>query len=88
MQRQTNALVLLVSLLLISLGSSPTQAQSRSARVRPSRAKLAAEVRSEFLHAWNGYKKYAWRHDDLKPLSKTWHDWYDEPLLMTPVDAL
>ena len=48
----------------------------------------AREVRAEFLHAWNGYKKYAWGHDDLKPLSKTYHDWYAEPLLMTPVDAL
>lgn len=50
--------------------------------------KLAAEVKAEFLHAWNGYKKYAWGHDDLKPLSKTHHDWYAQPLLMTPVDAL
>jgi len=49
---------------------------------------LAAQVRLEFHHAWNGYKKYAWGHDDLKPLSKTYHDWYAEPLLMTPVDAL
>ena len=49
---------------------------------------LAAEVRAEFLRAWNGYKKYAWGHDDLKPLSKTYHDWYPEPLLMTAVDAL
>jgi mannosidase alpha-like ER degradation enhancer 2 len=45
-------------------------------------------VRAEFLHAWRGYKKYAWGHDDLKPLSKSYHDWYAEPLLMTPVDAL
>jgi mannosidase alpha-like ER degradation enhancer 2 len=50
--------------------------------------KLAAEVKAEFLHAWTGYKKYAWGHDDLKPLSKSYHDWYPEPLLMTPVDAL
>jgi mannosidase alpha-like ER degradation enhancer 2 len=50
--------------------------------------KLANQVRAEFLHAWDGYKKYAWGHDDLKPLSKTYHDWYTEPLLMTPVDAL
>jgi mannosidase alpha-like ER degradation enhancer 2 len=49
---------------------------------------LAAEVKAEFLHAWNGYKKYAWGHDDLKPLSKTYHDWYPQPLLMTPVDSL
>src|SRR6266581_6839052 len=52
------------------------------------RQKLATSVRAEFLHAWQGYKKYAWGHDDLKPLSKTYHDWYAEPLLMTPVDAL
>lgn len=55
---------------------------------RVDRRRLANEVRAEFLHAWNGYKKYAWGHDDLKPLSKTYHDWYAEPLLMTPVDAL
>ena len=48
---------------------------------------LAAKVISEFKHAWNGYKKYAWGHDDLKPLSKTFHDWHSESLLMTPVDA-
>jgi mannosidase alpha-like ER degradation enhancer 2 len=50
--------------------------------------KLANEVRQEFRHAWNDYKQYAWGHDDLKPLSKTYHDWYSESLLMTPVDAL
>ena len=48
---------------------------------------LAEQVKAEFIHAWNGYKKYAWGHDDLKPLSKSFHDWYDESLLMTPVDA-
>lgn len=52
------------------------------------RKRLAAEVRVEFLHAWSGYKKYAWGHDDLRPLTKTHHDWYSESLLMTPVDAL
>ncbi|HKO97010.1 MAG TPA: glycoside hydrolase family 47 protein [Pyrinomonadaceae bacterium] len=54
----------------------------------PNRNRLAKEVKAEFLHAWNGYKKYAWGHDDLKPLSKTHHDWYAQPLLMTPVDSL
>lgn len=52
------------------------------------KAQLANDVRTEFLHAWNAYKKYAWGHDDLSPLSKSYHDWYAEPLLMTPVDAL
>jgi hypothetical protein len=43
------------------------------------RPQLANQVRAEFLHAWNGYKKYAWGHDDLKPLSKSFHDWHAEP---------
>src|SRR5689334_24373608 len=71
----------LIPLVLLLL-SSATFAQEVNRR------KLAAEVKAEFLHAWNGYKKYAWGHDDLKPLSKSYHDWYAEPLLMTPVDAL
>jgi mannosidase alpha-like ER degradation enhancer 2 len=49
---------------------------------------LASRVRSEFLHAWNNYERYAWSHDALWPLSKTAHDWYGHSLLMTPVDAL
>ena len=45
-------------------------------------------MKTEFLHAWNNYERYAWGHDALKPLSKTPHDWYGQSLLMTPVDAL
>jgi mannosidase alpha-like ER degradation enhancer 2 len=71
----------LIFLLLLLLLPVSLHAQTPKKR-------LAAEVRAEFLRAWNGYKKYAWGHDDLKPLSKTYHDWYPEPLLMTAVDAL
>ena len=49
---------------------------------------VATRVRTEFLHAWTNYEKYAWGHDALKPLSKIPHDWYGQSLLMTPVDAL
>lgn len=49
---------------------------------------MALRVKTEFLHAWNDYKKYAWGHDDLQPLSKNFKDWYGETLLMTPVDSL
>jgi mannosidase alpha-like ER degradation enhancer 2 len=49
---------------------------------------VADHVRIEFLHAWNNYERYAWSHDDLRPLSKTAHDWYGQSLLMTPIDAL
>src|ERR1041384_725301 len=64
------------------VGADPAGAQPFN------KPQLQREVRTEFLHAWYGYKKYCWGHDDLKPLSKTCHDWYAEPLLMTPVDAL
>lgn len=49
---------------------------------------LATSVRRQFLHAWNGYKKYAWGFDELRPLSKAGHNWHAASLLMTPVDAL
>jgi hypothetical protein len=51
-------------------------------------ARMAAQVKGEFLHAWQGYRHYAWGHDALLPLSKAPRDWYAKPLLMTPVDAL
>jgi len=48
----------------------------------------AQQVKQEFLHAWRNYRRYAWGHDELQPLSKTPRDWYGKSLLMTPVDAL
>jgi mannosidase alpha-like ER degradation enhancer 2 len=52
------------------------------------RASLTARVREELLHAWRGYERYAWGHDELQPVTLKPHDWYRESLLMTPVDAL
>ena len=52
------------------------------------KALIAAEVRLEFLHAWRGYRQYAWGHDELLPLSKGFKDWYGTSLYMTPVDSL
>lgn len=55
----------------------------------PDRTALAAKVKTEFLHAWNGYKKYAWGHDDFDPVSRKPRDWYPpEVIYMTPVDSL
>ncbi len=59
----------------------------KTQNVKIDKAKLAEEVKQEFLHAWNGYKKYAWGHDVLNPLSKSYRDWYGVSLYMTPVDA-
>jgi glycosyl hydrolase family 47 len=71
---------------LLAVTSAP--AAPREAPPPPDRAALAARVKAEFLHAWNGYKQYAWGHDELRPLSRDGKDWHAAPLLMTPVDAL
>lgn len=48
---------------------------------------LAQEVIDETLRSWQSYKQYAWGHDVLAPLSKTFKDWYREPLYISPIDA-
>ena len=48
---------------------------------------LQAEVKAETLRSWNDYKKYAWGHDVLLPLSKSYFDWYEESLGISPIDA-
>jgi len=53
------------------------------------RKAVAAQVRAEFTHAWEGYKRYAWGHDELLPVSHGARDWYNgQTLYMTPVDTL
>jgi mannosidase alpha-like ER degradation enhancer 2 len=87
MTSRLTALVLTFSI----LASSPAtfaRARGVSGESRVGRRGAAAKVRAEFMHAWRGYRRYAWGHDDLRPLTKTYHDWYEQPLLMTPVDAL
>ncbi|HUN29341.1 MAG TPA: glycoside hydrolase family 47 protein [Alphaproteobacteria bacterium] len=37
---------------------------------------IAAQVRAEFLHAWNGYKQFAWGFDEVKPVSGTASDFF------------
>uniref|UniRef100_A0AAA9SKJ4 alpha-1,2-Mannosidase n=1 Tax=Bos taurus TaxID=9913 RepID=A0AAA9SKJ4_BOVIN len=39
-----------------------------------------------FLHAWAGYRKFAWGHDELKPLTRSFSEWFG--LGLTLIDAL
>ncbi|XP_069039660.1 mannosidase, alpha, class 1B, member 1b isoform X2 [Lepisosteus oculatus] len=39
-----------------------------------------------FRHAWKGYKEFAWGHDELKPVSKSYSEWFG--LGLTLIDAL
>ncbi|MEP6882669.1 MAG: glycoside hydrolase family 47 protein, partial [Dokdonella sp.] len=81
-------IIIAFSLLLSSHFAWSVEAPAPTAIDAAESARLAAEVKTEFLHAWKDYRKYAWGHDDLAPLTHKAHDWYAEPLLMTPVDAL
>ncbi|KAJ3127720.1 Mannosyl-oligosaccharide 1,2-alpha-mannosidase IA [Physocladia obscura] len=46
-------------------------------------------VKQMMIHAWTGYKEFAWGYDDLNPISQTPWNWYKNvTLLNTPVDAL
>ncbi len=76
--------VLLLPVLIFTFGCNSKKDTKTISQRKP---ELAEQVRAEFLHAWNSYKQYAWGHDALKPLSKSYRDWYGVSLYMTPVDA-
>jgi mannosidase alpha-like ER degradation enhancer 2 len=86
MNRYRQRGIVAATLFLIPLACLSSRTSTSAQNI--DRKLLAENVRSEFLHAWTGYKKYCWGHDDLKPLSKTCRDWYGTPILMTPVDSL
>lgn len=78
-----NQLVFLFVLFLMIVSGSFAQSTQRV-----DTRQMAERVKTEFLHAWDGYKHHCWGHDDLKPLTKTCRDWYGTTVLMTPVDSL
>jgi len=48
---------------------------------------MAADVKAQMLHCWNTYKKYAWGHDEVRPLAMSSKNYYNEPLMLTPISA-
>ena len=79
--------VSLAASLCVAQTEMPRDSTLQSSNAPPINA-TAEQVRAEFLHAWDGYKRYAWGHDELTPLSRGYRDWYGTSLYMTPVDAL
>ena len=78
-----------LSLLLLAVGSFLFSIAQLNRPVfnEEMKKQMCERVREAARHAWKGYTDYAWGHDDLKPLTKSYRDWYQTPLLMTPVDA-
>jgi len=48
---------------------------------------MAEKIKAEFVRSWNAYKTYAWGHDVLLPVSKSYIDWYGQSLHISPIDA-
>ncbi|KAJ3588746.1 hypothetical protein NHX12_009600, partial [Muraenolepis orangiensis] len=67
-------------------GGAVPAGRSTGAGAAPEVVDRQEAVRQAFLHAWRGYKSYAWGHDELKPVSKSFGEWFG--LGLTLVDAL
>jgi len=69
---------------------TPGSASLKESRLSPEDAKwhpLAEEVKDAFVHAWRGYRQYAWGRDELQPVSKTGKDTFGG-IGMTALDSL
>ncbi|MFA8433903.1 MAG: glycoside hydrolase family 47 protein [Marinifilaceae bacterium] len=78
----------IIFVLILGIGlCSGCNSNGRKTNSSFDKEEMADQVKSEFLHAWNGYKEYAWGMDELKPLSKSYKNWYDKSMLITPMDA-
>jgi ER degradation enhancer, mannosidase alpha-like 2 len=86
MKIKSTRIVLLVISVFLLISSAYSQTDTKEI-IKIDKKEMAEKVKKEFLHAWKGYKKYAWGHDFFKPLSKTYKDWYSKSLLITPIDA-
>ncbi|XP_071337940.1 mannosidase, alpha, class 1B, member 1b isoform X2 [Trachinotus anak] len=62
---------------------SPANPEAKSSKESVSRLEA---VREAFRHAWKGYKDFAWGHDELRPISKSYSEWFG--LGLTLIDAL
>jgi hypothetical protein len=61
---------------LLSSASAAALPLLGAAPAMPDAHAIAAQVRDEFLHAWNGYKRFAWGSDEVKPVSGTASDFF------------
>ncbi len=85
-RRRATIIALAIKLLFFLAISA--QAEPPAKWTAKAKSAMAGKVRGEFLRCWMNYKRYAWGHDELQPISKRPHDWYGVSLYMTPVDAL
>lgn len=65
------SIAVLFSVIPLFVSSCSKQAQKPNISTSSINKKAWADsVKKAFIFAWKNYKKYAWGHDDLRPLSK------------------
>lgn len=77
----------LILVLILSLSFVSVKAEKLNSDLSVERKEYAEKVKTAFRKAWKAYKDYAWGLDAVNPISQKGHNWYAEPLLMTPIDA-
>lgn len=73
--------------LVVLLHATGSQAQNSGPFTDAQKQEMLLKVKAAASHAWAGYMNYAWKMDDLEPLTKKGTNWYKHSMLMTPVDA-
>ncbi|MCB0283769.1 MAG: glycoside hydrolase family 47 protein [Calditrichaeota bacterium] len=76
--------ILFITFLLILFWGCSGQNDNQNTQAA---ASLAQQVKQEAKRSWDAYKKYAWGHDVLLPISKSYKDWYEQSLHISPIDA-
>ncbi|HVV19508.1 MAG TPA: glycoside hydrolase family 47 protein [Pseudonocardiaceae bacterium] len=68
----------------------PAAASAAPAPSVPPAPLAARQIRNEFLHAWRGYQKFAWGHDQVNPLSGTSSEFFVDghPIGLSIIEAL
>ncbi|XP_039287462.1 endoplasmic reticulum mannosyl-oligosaccharide 1,2-alpha-mannosidase isoform X2 [Nilaparvata lugens] len=61
----------------------PEDPPNRGVEFPPPSTDRQKAVVDAFMHAWNGYRKFAWGHDHLKPVSGSFKDWFHLGLSIT-----
>jgi hypothetical protein len=74
----------------LTLGGLAAAALPRGTASAATWSAVADDVRAELLHTWQSYKRFAWGHDHLLPVSGGHSEFFDDrhPVGLTIVEAL
>ena len=77
----------ITSSLLMIFAIVPNITLAKDKISKKEKAEYQERVKTAFVKGWDAYMKYAKGLDAVNPISEKGHNWYEESLLMTPVDA-